>query len=300
VYTHRELVTMIGGYEPERGAAVAGASCYFLRGAAVELNAALVQYGLDYLGDRDFIPLQPPFFMNKEVMSETAQLEQFDEELYKVTGHHEDEKYLIATSEQPISAFHRNDWIEPKDLPIKYAGWSTNFRMEAGRSGREAWGLYRVHQFDKIEQFVLTHPEHSWEMFEELMANAEGFYQSLGLPYQIVAIVSGALNNAAAKKWDLEAWFPSFQEYKELVSCSNCTDYQARRLNVRLRVPKTEGKAHVHMLNSTLTATGRTICCLLENCQTPDGIKIPEVLRPYLKRYKDGIIPYVNKCPKLK
>eukprot|EP01094_Clydonella_sp_ATCC50884_P009780 TRINITY_DN1930_c0_g1_i1.p1 TRINITY_DN1930_c0_g1~~TRINITY_DN1930_c0_g1_i1.p1 ORF type:complete len:451 (+),score=176.05 TRINITY_DN1930_c0_g1_i1:39-1391(+) len=298
-YTHKDLIHMIGGIEAERGTEVAGHSGYFLRGAGVELNMALIRYGMDFLLDRAYVPLQPPFFMKKEVMSETAQLSQFDEELYKVSGNHDEELYLIATSEQPISAMHRGEWMHPKELPIKYAGWSSCFRKEAGQHGRETWGLYRVHQFDKVEQFCIVEPSTSWQVFDEMIASAEDFYQSLGLPYQIVAIASGGLNNAASKKLDLEAWFPSFNEYKELVSCSNCTDYQSRRLEVRLRTPggDKKEKTYVHMLNSTLTATGRTICCLLENFQTEEGIVIPEVLRPYLRRYPDGIIPYKTKTP---
>jgi len=301
-YNHKQLIMMIEGMEQDRGTEVAGHSGYFLRGAAVELNMALIRYGMDFLQDRDYIPLQPPFFMNKEVMAETAQLEQFDEELYKVTGNHGEEKYLIATSEQPISAMHRGEWLQQGDLPIKYAGWSSCFRKEAGHHGKETWGLYRVHQFDKVEQFCIVEPSTSWQVFEEMMASAEEFYQSLNLPYQIVAIASGGLNNAASKKWDLEAWFPSFDEYKELVSCSNCTDYQSRRLNVRMRGSsddKKKEKVFVHMLNSTLCATGRTICCILENNQTEEGVRIPEVLQPYMsvKRYPDGIIPFKLKTP---
>jgi seryl-tRNA synthetase len=185
--------------------------------------------------------------MNKDVMAKTAQLDQFDEELYKV--HHtlnvpvllddifsriqviasEDEKYLIATSEQPISAFHSDEWFEnpEKQLPIKYAGYSTCFRKEAGSAGRDMWGIFRVHQFEKIEQFCITEPEKSWEVFDSMVTTSEEFYESLGIPYRLVAIVSGALNLAASQKYDLEAWFPFQGTYKELVSCSNCTDYRA-------------------------------------------------------------------------
>lgn len=165
--------------------------------------------------------------MNKEQMGKTAQLEQFDEELYKVTAS-DDDKYLIATSEQPISAMYSDEWFEdPKaQLPIRYAGYSTCFRKEAGAAGRDMWGIFRVHQFEKVEQFVITEPEKSWEMLESMIETSEEFYQSLGLPYRVVAIVSGALNLAAAQKYDLEAWFPFQGAYKELVSCSNCTDYR--------------------------------------------------------------------------
>jgi len=212
---------------------------------------------------------------------------------------------LIATSEQPIASFHRNEWIEPKKLPIKYAGWSTCFRKEAGGHGKEAWGLFRVHQFDKIEQFYITHPDKSWEAHEEMLGACEEFYQSLGLSYHVVAIVSGALNNAAAKKLDLEAWFPNYGTYRELVSCSNCTDYQSRRLNIRMQAGTTKGEAtkqYVHMLNCTLTATSRTLCCILENYQTNEGVTVPEILRPFIlnKAVADNnwVIPFVHADPK--
>jgi seryl-tRNA synthetase len=155
---------------------------------------------------------------------------------------------------------------------LRYAGYSTCFRKEAGAHGKDTWGIFRVHQFEKIEQFVITEPGKSWEQFDEMIKVSEEFYQSLGLPYQIVSIVSGALNNAAAKKYDLEAWFPYQGEYKELVSCSNCTDYQSRRLEIRCGVKKMGGreKKYVHCLNATLCATERALCCILENYQTPE------------------------------
>jgi len=226
-------------------------------------------------------------------------LEQFDEELYKVTGD-EDDKYLIATSEQPISALHSDEWFEnPKEqLPIKYAGYSTCFRKEAGSHGKDVRGIFRVHQFEKIEQFCLTAPEASWDMFHQMVATSEEFYQSLGLPYRVVAIVSGALNNAAAMKYDLEAWFPFQGVYRELVSTSNCTDYQSRRLEVRcgLKQKGDSKKVYVHMLNGTLCATERAMCCLVENYQTEDGVAIPEVLRPYMQGR--DFLPWVKPLPK--
>ena len=199
-------------------------------------------------------------------MAKTAQLSQFDDELYKVLDGKE-EKYLIATSEQPISAFHSGEVFETpsEQLPLRYAGYSSCFRREAGSHGKEAWGIFRVHAFEKVEQFVITEPEKSWDMFDAMVANSEEFYQSLKLPYRIVSIVSGALNNAAAKKYDLEAWFPYQGEYKELVSCSNCTDYQSRRLDIRCGIKKMNEreKRLVHCLNATLCATERTLCCIL-------------------------------------
>jgi seryl-tRNA synthetase len=269
--SHHEVLTRIDGYDPDRGVKVVGHRGYFLRQWGVFLNQALINYGLQFLAERGYTPLQTPQFMLKDYMGKTAQLEQFDEELYKVVDG-ENDKYLIATSEQPISAFHADEWLGPQDVPIKYAGYSTCYRREAGSHGRDAWGIFRVHQFEKIEQFLLTDPEKSWEAFDDMITTSEDFYKSLGLPYRVVAIVSGALNNAAAKKFDLEAWFPFQGEYKELVSCSNCTDYQSRALEIRYGVKKQTDvkKTYVHALNSTLCATTRTICCILENYQTEE------------------------------
>jgi len=298
--SHHEVLLRLDGYDPDRGVKVVGHRGYFLRQWGVFLNQALINYGLEYLSGKGYVPLQTPQFMLKDYMAKTAQLEQFDEELYKVVdGEPQNDKYLIATSEQPISAFHADEWLVGKDLPLKYAGFSTCFRREAGSHGRDAWGIFRVHQFEKVEQFVLTDPEKSWEMFDDMIAASEGFYQSLGIPYRVVAIVSGALNNAAAKKYDLEAWFPYQGEYKELVSCSNCTDYQSRALEIRFGV-KTQTdikKKYVHALNSTLCATERALCCVLENYQTEEGLRVPEPLRKYLPGAPE-FIPYTKELPK--
>ncbi|OAA64624.1 seryl-tRNA synthetase [Niveomyces insectorum RCEF 264] len=279
--SHHELLLRIDGYNPEAGAKVVGHRGYFLKNWGVFLNQAIINYGLEFLTQRHgYTALQSPFMMSKEVMAQTAQLEDFDEQLYKVVDG-DSEKYLIA-SEQPISAYHSGQWMLAADMPIKYAGYSTCFRREAGSHGKDAWGTFRVHQFEKIEQFVLCDPEKSYEHFDEMIANSEEFCQSLGLPYRVVAIVSGAFNQAASKKLDLEAWFPFQAEYKELVSCSNCTDFK---------------KKFVHLLNSTLTATSRTMCAILENYQTPDGIRIPEPLRKYLPGAPD-FLPFTKELPK--
>lgn len=238
--SHDQVLQRLDGYDPERGSNVSGHRGYFLKNIGVRLNQALINYGLDFLSNRQYTLLQTPFLMKKDVMAKTAQLEEFDEQLYKVIAEGEDEKYLIATSEQPISAFHTDEWFEQpsEQLPILYAGLSSCFRKEAGAHGKDTWGIFRVHQFEKVEQFVLTEPEKSWDMFDQMISTSEQFYQSLNLSYQIVGIVSGALNNAAAKKYDLEAWFPYFGHYRELVSCSNCTDYQSRSLEIRCGIKK--------------------------------------------------------------
>nr|CAD7440046.1 unnamed protein product [Timema bartmani] len=284
-YSHVDLIHMIDGVDAERGSAVSGGRGYYLMGPAVFLEHALIQFSLRKLFSKGYKPLYTPFFMKKEVMQEVAQLSQFDDELYKVIGKgsekgeekETEEKYLIATSEQPIAAFHRDEWIPEGSLPIRYAGLSTCFRQEVGSHGRDTRGIFRVHQFEKVEQFCLTspHDNKSWEMMDEMIDNAEQFCQDLGIPYRVVNIVSGALNHAAAKKLDLEA---------ELVSCSNCLDYQARRLLVRYGQTKKMNTQtdYVHMLNATMCATTRVICALLEVNQTETGVKVPAALKSYL------------------
>ena len=221
--------------EFERGQKIAGHRGYFLKGNGVLLNQALINYGLTFLSNRAYTPLQPPFFMNQSIMAETCQLSDFEESLYKVIGDPtQDPMFLVATSEQPISALYRNEWLAPEELPQRFAGTSSCFRKEAGAHGKDVWGIFRVHQFEKVEQFCLTTPEKSWEMHEEMIKIAEEFYQGLELPYRVINIVSGALNDAATKKYDLEAWFPGYGTYRELVSSSNCTDFQSRGLEVRL------------------------------------------------------------------
>lgn len=298
--SHHEVLLRLDGYDPERGVRVVGHRGYFLRNAGVFLNQALINYGLLLLASKGYVCLQAPVMMNKDVMAKTAQLSDFDEELYKVVDG-DDEKYLIATLEQPISAYHANEWFESpaEQLPIRYAGYSSCFRREAGSHGKDAWGIFRVHQFEKIEQFALTEPDKSWEEFDRLIGNAEEFYQSLGLPYRVVGIVSGELNNAAAKKYDLEAWFPFQKEYKELVSCSNCTDYQSRNLEIRCGIKKNTSaqKEYVHCLNLTLCATERALCCILENYQKEDGLVVPEVLRKYIPGEPE-FLPFVKALPK--
>lgn len=298
--SHHEILLRLDGYDPERGVRIVGHRGYFLRNYGVFLNQALINYGLSFLAKNDYTPLQAPVMMNKDVMAKTAQLSQFDEELYKVMDG-DDEKYLIATSEQPISAYHAGEWFESpqEQLPVRYAGYSSCFRREAGSHGKDAWGIFRVHAFEKIEQFVLTEPEKSWDEFDRMIGLSEEFYKSLGLPYRVVGIVSGELNNAAAKKYDLEAWFPFQKEYKELVSCSNCTDYQSRNLEIRCGIKQqnqTE-KKYVHCLNSTLSATQRALCCILENYQTDEGLVVPEVLRKYIPGEPE-FIPYAKELPK--
>jgi len=255
---------------------------------------ALINFAISFLRRREYEPIQVPLFMKKELMAGIAQLADFDEQLYKVTtgtagaaaedGTVDKDKYLIATSEQPLCALHYKETLE--HVPKRYAGVSTCFRKEAGKANKDNRGIFRVHQFEKVEQFCITEGdiEVSKQMHHEMLQCAKEFHEALGIPYRVVNIVSGELNDAAVMKYDLEGWFPAQGKYRELVSCSNCTDFQARALNVRYRTHGSgdTGTKVAHMLNSTLTATGRGICCILENYQTPTGVRVPEVLVPYM------------------
>lgn len=261
------------------------------------LNQALINLGLQTLFKDNYTPTQPPFFMKSEIMHETCQLDDFSDNLYQVEGTDDKEPlYLIATSEQPISGLHRGEKIEPQDLPFRYAGYSTCFRKEAGSHGRDMWGIFRIHQFEKVEQFVYCHPDQSWDELEKMISTSEKFYQALELPYQVIKIVSGGLNDAAAMKYDLEAWFPGYNAFRELVSCSNCTDYQSRAMDIRIslkNLEKGQSTPFVHMLNGTMCATQRTMCCIMENYQTPEGLRVPEALRPFMGGL--DFIPYNEK-----
>lgn len=316
--SHVDLVSMIDGFDGDRGSTVAGGRGYFLKGPLVFMQQAVIQLALRMLCEKGFTPLYTPFFMRKDAMQAVAQLNQFDEELYKVTGRRDytgktdcipetkgivtgddmEEKYLIATSEQPIAAFHRDEWIPTHQLPLKYAGISTCFRQEVGSHGRDTRGIFRVHQFEKVEQFCITSPHDnlSWDMFHQMIANAESFHQALGLPYRIVSIVSGELNNAAAMKYDLEAWFPGSGAFRELVSCSNCLDYQARRLAIRYGQTKKMNRdvEYVHMLNATMCASTRVLCAILENYQTEHGIEVPKAIRSFMPTKYQDFIPFVG------
>ena len=285
IYNHVDLVSMIDGVEIEKATKIAGSRFYYLKGDLVRLNLALLQYALDILTDEGYTPYWTPYFTKHEVMAEAAELADFEEQLYKIEG---EDLYLIATSEQPLAALHRKEVIDEKTLPRKYCGISSCFRREAGSHGKDTLGIFRVHRFEKIEQFIFCKPENSNELQEELISNAEKIYKNLKIPYRVVSIASGELNDMAAKKYDLEAYFPASKTYRELVSCSNCTDYQARKLNIRSGILGDKSSFQIlHTLNSTAIATERTICCILENYQQADGtVKIPEVLIPYMNGKK--------------
>lgn len=300
---HYILIDKIDGVDTRAGSRIAGNRGYFLKGPCVFLAQALQNLAMKVLAEKGYLPIQTPYFMNADIMANVAQLSQFDEELYKVkTDNSEDNdanefsknKYLIATSEQPLTALHMNERINLNRLPIKYAGTSACFRKEAGRHGKDMSGIFRVHQFEKIEQFVICSSENgeSWRHMEDMLVNATDFLDILRIPYRVVNIASGELNLAAAKKYDIEGWFPGSKSYRELVSCSNCTDYHSRNLDIKHTSKTDPSGKYVHMLNSTMCAVTRMICVILENYQTDQGIMIPDALKPYMPY--DTIIPFVK------
>ncbi|WP_054848439.1 serine--tRNA ligase [Methanoculleus chikugoensis] len=269
----------------ERAAKIAGSGFYFLKGRLALLDMALQRFAMDILVERGYTPpIIPPYMMNRAAYEGVTDLADFENVMYKIDG---EDEYLIATSEHPMAAMYSDEIFEEKDLPLRLAGGlSPCFRREIGGAhGLDTKGLFRVHQFHKVEQFIYATPDQSWDLHEELMANAEAVFQKLGLPYRVVLICTGGdIGTVAAKKYDLEVWMPREERYREAVSCSNCTAYQAVRLNIKVRDPTefTE-KRYLHTLNSTAIATSRAIRAILENYQNEDGsVTIPKALRPYL------------------
>jgi seryl-tRNA synthetase len=242
---------------------------------------------MDMMVKKGFTPILPPFMMRREPYEGVTDLADFENVMYKIGN---EDLYLIATSEHPIAAMHMNEILEEERLPLKYAGISTCFRKEAGAHGKDTKGIFRVHQFNKVEQFVFCKPEDSWKLHEELLANAEEVFKALEIPYRVVNVCTGDIGIVAAKKYDMEAWMPVQKAYREVISCSNCTAYQSVRLNVKYGKVGAEGKEYVHTLNSTAVATPRAIVAIMENHQNKDGsISIPKALRPYFR--KDLITP---------
>jgi seryl-tRNA synthetase len=268
----------------ERAGKIAGARFFYLKGEGVLLDMALMSFALEEMVKKDYTPIEPPFLMRREPYEGAVALSDFEDVLYKIE---KEDLYLIATSEHPMAAMFMNEVLKAEGLPLKFVGVSTNFRKEAGAHGKDTRGIFRTHQFNKIEQFIFCKPEESWKIHEELIQNAEELVQKLGLPYRVVNDCTGDIGTVAAKKYDIEAWMPAQDGFREIISCSNCTDYQARRLNIKYREKNGEPpKGFVHTLNSTAIATGRTIVAILENYQQKDGsVSVPEVLRKYV----DGI-----------
>jgi len=276
---HIDILAGLDMVDMERAAKVAGARFFFLKGDAVKLEHAIMQYALDFLKDRGYTAVEPPFMLNRAAYEGVVNLDDFGPVIYKIEG---EDLHLIATSEHPLVSMHRDEILNGSDLPIKYCGFSPCFRVEAGAHGKDTKGIFRVHQFYKVEQVVFCRPEESWRLHEELVSNVERIYQDLGIPYRVVALCSGDVGFMSAKTFDLEAWLPGQQNYREMASASNITDFQARRLLIRYREKQSAPTALVHTLNSTAVVT-RTLVALIENFQQKDGsVKIPEALGPYM------------------
>lgn len=279
ISVERELVDM------ERAAKVSGARFYYLRGDLVRLNQSLIHYALDFLAERGYLLVQPPYMINRQAMQGAVIAEDFEDVIYKVE---DEDLYMIGTSEHAIAAMRSNEIMEGESLPLMYAGVSPCFRKEAGAHGRDQKGIFRVHQFEKVEQFVFARPEESWAEHERMISVAEGFYQSLGIPHRVMLLSSSDMGKVSAKTYDIEAWMAGQGAFREVVSCSNCLDYQARRLKIRFRERTNEDTQYIHTLNSTLVATSRVLVSIMEDFQTSDGhVRIPEVLRGYMGGQKE-------------
>ena len=264
----------------ERAAKVAGARFYYLKNDLVRLNQSLIHYALDFLAEKNYSLIQPPYMINRQSMEGAIIADDFEEVIYKIEN---EDLYMIGTSEHAMAAMHSDEIIEGKDLPLRYAGVSPCFRKEAGAHGRDQKGIFRVHQFDKIEQFVFARPEESWKEHERMLSVAEDFYQNLEIPYKVMLLSSGDMGKVSAKTYDIDAWMAGQNTYREIVSCSNCLDYQARRLKIRFREKTNEETQYLHTLNSTLVATSRVLVSIMENFQTKDGhIVVPKVLQKYM------------------
>ncbi len=277
---HIDLTQSLDLVDLERAAKVAGARFYYLKNKLVKLNQSLIQFALDFLSDKNYTPVQTPYLINRSSMEGAIIAQDFEDVIYKVDG---EDLYLIGTSEHAVAAMHSDEIIDSKNLPIRYAGVSPCFRKEAGAHGRDQKGIFRVHQFDKVEQFVFSRPEESWDEHERMLSIVEEFYRKIELPYRIILLSSGDLGKVSAKTYDLEAWMAGQNSYREIVSCSNCLDFQARRLKIRFRDRTDEQPQYLHTLNSTLVATARTMVAIMENFQTKDGhIAVPKVLQKYI------------------
>ncbi|MEX1279824.1 MAG: serine--tRNA ligase [Acidimicrobiia bacterium] len=274
---HLELGESLGIIDVESAARVSGSRFAFLKGQAVFLEFALVRFALDVLADEGFLPVIPPVLVREEALFGTGFFPEARDQVYAVP---EDDLFLVGTAEVPLASLHVDEILERDQLPIRYAGFSTCFRREAGSYGRDTRGIFRVHQFDKVEMFSFVLPEDSWDEHEYLHSIERRLVDALELPYRVVNVAAGDLGASAAKKYDIEAWIPSQGAYREITSCSNTTDFQSRRLRIRTRGE--QGTEFVHTLNGTAIAIGRTILALLENHQQPDGtVAIPEALVPY-------------------
>ncbi len=279
---HIDITTQRDFVDLERAAKVSGSRFYYLKNDLVKLNQGLINFALDFLSEKKYDLIQPPYLIKRNSMEGAIIAEDFEDVIYKIE---DEDLFLIGTSEHAIAAMHSGEILEGKDLPRRYAGVSPCFRKEAGAHGRDQKGIFRVHQFDKIEQFVFCRPEDSWNEHERMLSLTEEFYQKLEIPYRVMLLSSGDMGKVSAKTFDIEAWIAGQNSYREIVSCSNCLDFQARRLKIRFRDKTNEETKYLHTLNSTLIATSRVLVAIIENCQTKDGhVNVPKVLQKYMEK----------------
>jgi seryl-tRNA synthetase len=277
---HVEIATSLDLVDMERAAKISGARFYFLKKELVTMNYALILFALDFLSDKGYTLTQPPYMIRRSAIEGSIILEDFEQVIYKING---EDLYMIGTSEHALASMHMDEILNGKQLPIKYAGISPCFRKEAGAHGKDMKGIFRVHQFEKVEQFIYSRPEDSYKEHEKMLSLTEEFYDKIGIPYRTVLLCSADLGKISAKTYDIEAWMPGQSAYREIVSCSNCTDYQARRLGIRFKDKTNEETRLVHTLNSTLVATERTMVSIMENYQTSNGeVEIPDILQKYM------------------
>jgi len=280
VKDHIDISENLNLLELERAAKTAGARFYYLMGDLVKLNQSLIQFGLDFLSEKGYTMSQPPYMINRKAMEGAVILDDFEDVIYKIE---DQDLYLIGTSEHAMVSMYADEILDGNSLPARYSAISPCFRKEAGAHGKDQKGIFRVHQFEKIEQFVFSKPEDSWNEHENMIAITEEFFQKLEIPHKVVLLSSGDMGKISAKTYDLEIWMAGQNAYREVVSCSNCLDYQSRRLKIRFRDKTNEDTKYIHTLNSTLVATERTMVAILENFQTKDGhVNIPNVLQKYM------------------
>ena len=278
--THNELIEMNKWVDLKRAAKIVGSRFFFLKGDLARMEFALQQYAVNFIRERGYTFVQPPVMMNKDAYEGVTDLSDFETVMYGVEP---DKYYMIATAEHPLTAMFMGETIPESDLPLRIVGVSPCFRREVGSHGQSDLGIWRVHQFTKIEQIIIASPDQSWELQEELLQNCVDLWDALGMHYEVVNICTGDMGTVAAKKYDLEAWIPGAEQYKEIVSCSNCTDYQANRLQIRYGQPGHAGQPIAHTLNSTAVATSRALVAIMEQNQMEDGrVRIPEVLQPLM------------------
>jgi len=280
VKDHIDISESLNLLELERAAKTAGARFYYLKDDLVKLNQSLIQFGLDFLSEKGYTLSQPPYMINRKAMEGAVILDDFEDVIYKIE---DQDLYLIGTSEHAMVSMYADEILDGNSLPVRYAAISPCFRKEAGAHGKDQKGIFRVHQFEKIEQFVFSKPEDSWKEHENMIGVTEEFFQKLEIPHKVVLLSSSDMGKISAKTYDLEVWMAGQNAYREAVSCSNCLDYQSRRLKIRFRDKTNEDTQYAHTLNSTLVATERTMVAIIENFQTKDGhVNIPNVLQKYM------------------